>query len=187
MVFYRQMFNNGLWYISDLFEKNVLVSFNVGILRGLLYKNIKQWLQIVNNIKKKNLSCNVMKKRDLNLYFDGKICNLCNVDSKIIYNKINSLLTQNVYSKNQCNLTLQFNLDLNDWSLIFCLTSKYTENRHMAEIQNKLLHGTIYLNTHLNKCHIINTSLFTFCKVKIETYEHLCYKCKVVKCLWKEV
>ena len=32
MVFYRQMFNNGPWYISDLFEKDVLLSFNVGVL-----------------------------------------------------------------------------------------------------------------------------------------------------------
>ena len=88
-----------------------------------------QWLHIVDNVKKKNLSCRVTEKRGLNFYFDGKICNLCNVDLKTIYTKINSLLTQNVYSKNQGNLTLQFNLDSNEWSLIFCLASKYTVYR----------------------------------------------------------
>ena len=66
MVFYRQMFNNGLWYISDLFEKDVLLSFNVGILRGVLCKNIMQWIQIADNVKKKNVSGSVMEKRGLN-------------------------------------------------------------------------------------------------------------------------
>ena len=175
------MFNNGLWYISDLFEKDVLLSFNVGLFRGVLRKIILQWLQIVDNVKKKNFSCSVMEKRGLNFYFDGKICNLCNVDSKTIYNKFNSLLTQNVYSKNQCNLTLQFNLNSNDWSLIFCLASKYTVNRRVAEFQYKLLHGTIYLNTHLSKYNVINTNLCTFCNVEINTYEHLFYECNVDK------
>ena len=113
------MFNNGLRYISDLFEKDVFLPFNFGILRGALCKNIMQRIQIVDNVKKKNFSVSVMERRSLNFYFNGKICNLCNVDSKKIYNKINSLPTQNVYSKNQCNLTLQLNLDSNDWSLIF--------------------------------------------------------------------
>ena len=72
------MFINGLWQISDLCEKDVLLPFNVGVL------NIMQWLQVVDNVKKKNLSCSVMEKRGLNFYFDGKICNLCNVDSKKI-------------------------------------------------------------------------------------------------------
>ena len=97
MVFYKQMFNNGLRYISDLFEKDVLLPFNFGILRGALCKNIMQRIQIVDNVKKKNFSVSVMERRSLNFYFNGKICNLCNVDSKKIYNKINSLPTQNVY------------------------------------------------------------------------------------------
>ena len=185
IVFYRQIFNNGLWYISDLFEKDVLLSFNVGILRGVLCKNIMQWIQIVDNVTKKNLLGSVMEKRGLNFYFNGKICNLCNVDSKKIYNKINSLLTQNVYSKNQCNLPLQLNLDSNDWSLIF--SSKYSVNKCVAEFQYKLFHGAIYLNTQLSKCHTVNTNLCTFCNGEIETYEHLFYECKIVKCLWKEV
>ena len=70
---------------------------------------------------------------------------------------------------------MQFNLDSNDWSLIFCLTSKYTVNRRVAEFQYKLLHGAIYLNTLLSMCHIVNTNLYKFCNGKIETYEHLFY------------
>ena len=55
MLFNSKLFLNGVWYVSDLLEKNVLIPSEVWLSRECYNNTFIEWARIVNIGNKKQL------------------------------------------------------------------------------------------------------------------------------------
>ena len=74
-----------------------------------------------------------------------------------------------------------FNISDADWCKIFELPYKTTKESTYQSLQFKILHWLISTNIYLTKLKLTDFSLCTFCKLEVETIEHLFVDCPFVK------
>lgn len=106
--------------------------------------------------------------------------------NKFIYNCfLNSNQMHEITSETKWNE--QFRNDHLQWKYIYSTTFKSTNDIRLRNVQYKYLMRIIPTNQFLTKCQIVNSSLFEFCNMEIETFSHLFWECTCVQQFWNSL
>ena len=79
------------------------------------------------------------------------------------------------------------NPDEIDWSNAYTIARKTTIDSYSRIFHFKLSHNILYLNKILQRMHLADTSLCSFCNVEEETIAHLYSRCTVTINIWSQL
>ena len=79
------------------------------------------------------------------------------------------------------------NPDEIDWSNAYTIARKTTIDSYSRIFHFKLSHNILYLNKILQRMHLTDTSLCSFCNVEEETIAHLYSRCTVTINIWSQL
>jgi hypothetical protein len=179
---------SGLNYVKDLMDKNGTVlgyidfktKFGVDVnfvdFYSLMHCIPNEW----KGIKKSDLHDKSEVKRNVDkLRETVKVC-------KYVY----SILLQNVKYVNTghdkwsgCGISIAED----EWERIYKIPTNVTEQSKLQSFQYQILKRCTVTNKYLHLCKIKDNNLCQFCKMHIETIEHMFFDCKIVHSFWIDV
>lgn len=189
-VFFAEFFRAGLWYISDLFDREGrLLDFNTWMRRGVEKQMYMKWCSIVSAIPKE-LKLRCLSNRELiptlklSCVFKGKTIDFMKLTTQIINcilkNRNFVAPTSEIYWSNK------YAIDDSTWPLIYKMPFVCLSDTKSRTFQYKINTRTLLLNKRLYKMKIVDSELCTFCKQVDETPEHIFAECQHACNFWEE-
>ena len=193
--YYIRWIEQNVQYLCDLIDPHKAHSGNFYTFEQTRNKlntnNFLKYYSLVSNVPKYikdhlkenrvNVNFDILSKKDAYL---ERIVHSKNVRFvyKGLVNAIISLPTEK-FSKWEKLL----NCEITNWSKYFIISKKSCRNSYLQNFQFKLLHRIIPTNSFLHKIKFKNTNLCTFCKIHVETIEHLFFDCPVTQIFLKSL
>ena len=126
-----------------------------------------------------------MDQAGFGLTIAGKVIDLAEVTSKLVYNAFCSLKQTPATAKAKILKTYP---DLAiDWKKLYSLAFETTLDTKLREFQYKILNLIIFTNKKLHRFKMVDSPLCAFCNTEEESLEHLLYFCKSSSFFWKEM
>ena len=151
---------------------------------GVLDAIPKEWRSVI----KTNPYCapSPMDQTCFELIIAGKVIDLANVSSKLVYNEFRSLKQSPATAAKAKILNKYPDLAV-DWKKLYSLAFETTLDTKLREFQYKILNLIIFTNEKLHRFKMIDSPLCAFCNAEVESLEHLLYFCKSSSFFWKEL
>jgi len=125
---------------------------------------------------------NVMTCQSLNFVMQNYKCN------KAVYRILNERCIQSVKkTRDKWNDILVDDICETDWENIMCIPWQSTVETKLRSFQYNIINRTLITNKKLYQWKLVDSDLCNFCKVEVETIEHLMYGCEKVAKLWQNV
>ena len=190
---FRRAQNNGLNYISQLYQASSILlmpmeimceMFNLTVLQwnGIISAIPKEWKFILGQeenakIKNENFKHNVetflTKKKQVNFFYHE------------INGQENKLMS--FYSRWHKENTETINFTFDEIANAFHELYVVTNQNRLRSFQYKLLHRVVFLNSKLFQWRIKDNKMCSFCKKKEETYRHFFWECTTAQKVWSWV
>ena len=152
----------------------VRIEFN-NLVDSFVYGNLKP---IVLDTEKTNF--------EIELMIFGRLQKLCDIKSRRLYDYFIEDL-QKEYILHVTDGNCQFDLGMTELKETFTrMKCAMLCNKH-REFQYKQLQGAVYTKRELFKFGFESDHFCSFCRLEVETYQHLFLDCLKVKRLWQEV
>ena len=119
------------------------------------------------------------------LIIAGKVIDLANVTSKLVYNEFRSLKQTPATAK--AKILNKYPDLATDWKKLYSLAFETTLDTKLREFQYKILNLIIFTNKKLHRFKMVDSPLCAFCNAEEESLEHLLYLCKISSFFWKEL
>ena len=186
-IYYQDWHLKGIIHLNDIIDKNGnLYSWEVFSEKfnikdyfkyiSLLHAIPRNWKQRMKESKKK-LS-NIMTEKIQKLKHIKK-------PSRIFYQELlKDCITEPTVSQEKWLNILNTNIDKNEWSNYYTLPFSCSKVMKLRFFQMKILHRTLPLNKWLYRCKLSATPNCSFCKISVETIEHLLFECNTSKNIW---
>ncbi len=188
---YRNFFEAGLWYITDLFEDDqhtIIVPFSVWVSRGVGKQNVIKWMGLVNTCKVQRLiGTNVMEPvgdepNQISLFSEIPIMSNCN--NKNIYLKLLIKKTGDLIQVPRISKYLEDTVDIN-WSEVYTRGNIVPIDTKTKDFQYKFIQDLLSNRYWLHKWKIVDSPICLYCKSEIETIEHMFWECSNIQEFWK--
>ena len=188
-VFNRSMFQCGIWFPEDLFEKGRLTPFDEWCKRGLDKKYYMLWRGLATTVLKENKQKPVQGEQNLWMLS-------AKVDGEEVVRPLESISSKEIYllliQKKLCRESAgkktyndEYHMNNQTWNKIYTVYGRSWKNKKVLDFQYKVLHRVVALNPLLFKMGIKDKC--TFCNDEKETIQHMLYRCKKVRKFWKQV
>ena len=189
MIYWKNLINNGLVYVHQLFAEGALKSFNE--LHDLHRINVMQYNSLATALSKEymvylksyckgsflpvkpNVYQNVLRIKNVTAYVYKM---LCSMDTRALHqrqtrleSKIGVAFTPLEYVKNLNNMY------------------KVTNINKLRSFQYRLMLDAIVNNCNLFNWKIRDDSLCSFCKIAQETTVHMLVECEKICSLWQDI
>ena len=143
-----------------------------------------KWRQIVSIVSKNlkgAININISQK---GIMIPDEKCpkDILLIDSKTIYSTL--VLKLKIQSKIQLKVTKRFNFSEEMWFNIYLIPRIVLNNNKIKEFQYKILQQFLATNDLLYKMKKVNSNLYSFCDIYVETLNHLFYECFDVRTFW---
>ncbi|XP_006821779.1 uncharacterized protein LOC102807742 [Saccoglossus kowalevskii] len=185
-IFYQNMYDSGIRFISDLYIDGILKPWNEYKEKGLSLIDKLKWIGICNTVPEELKHCKVLENRETTIVIKNKQILLEDLTKNMLKTEFISKIFVKPIS--ECSLERKLNLEI-EWKKMYKMITRLSIDTKSREFHFKLLHNILYTNDHLHK---VNPERFpeyqcTFCNEYSETYEHLFMTCKFTESLWHDV
>ena len=193
-VYNGNLFKCGMWTINDLYENGTLVNFMTWHNRGALVKDMLVWQGIISAIRKQWKDYPIAGDQQV---FDGVLPYACFNNSAISLMSLTQkqvkdfyrLLVYNKLDKNdfkaKCKYAQDgFRFSEENWKKIYTLPNNLLKNNKVFDLQFQILHRIVPTNKWLYMVKKVCSPRCSFCGMCMESIEHLCFLCPVVRSLW---
>lgn len=184
----KNLQRNGLNYVKDLMDENGSVlgfvdfknKFGVDVnfvdFYSLMHSIKHEWKGIkasdINEVSEVEKSVDKLRKT-------AKVCKY--VYSDMLQNVKYVNTSQEKWSKSGISISED------EWESIYKIPTSVTVQSKLQSFQYQILKRCIVTNKFLHLCKIKDNNRCQFCKIHIETIEHLFFDCKIVHSFWIDV
>jgi len=120
-------------------------------------------------------------------YLKDSTLPLDSITSSKLYWKLIEIIQVYPSARHEFSTLFQNSGDLFYWEVIYQILHVVTLDTKIRVFQYKLLNRIIYTNKSLYKMKMIDSPLFTFCKISDEPLEHLFSRCDLIVAFWMSV
>ena len=180
-IFYQKCAQEGLIWVSQLYEKGQLISWKKAYTEYGL--DIMQFNSIICAVPKwiresVKVNGSTSPEQDLIGFVENK------KRVSVVYK---SLLSYDIH-ENQKVIQWQKDICVSkaEWKSAILSIRKITNVPKLRSFQYRLLHRAIVTNVHLERWKIKSSEMCSFCDIQPESYSHLFYECPDVQTIWKE-
>lgn len=193
--------SNKTFFDVELFQKGILQASDIivrGHLKPILHflnlgfetKSLLRIQKIFSAIRNDWIQSDFMEvdteNFEIELMIFGRLQKLCDIKSRRLYDYFTEDL-QKEYTLHVTDGNCQFDLGMTELKETFTrMKCAMLCNKH-REFQYKQLQGAVYTKRELFKFGFESDHFCSFCRLEVETYQHLFLDCLKVKRLWQEV
>lgn len=185
MVYDKSLFEAGVWYVGDLYEKdsNYIIPFEEWMKRGVTAKSFLTWRSLTKIVK--NLNIQIIEP---DTAFDKATMFILDSNSDkhdllCISNKeLANILIENKFILPKAHTNLINNYNITEFQLqeIFMLPNRVLKNNKIKEFQYKIVNNYLPTNELLYKMQRVSSPSCSFCHMMRETICHLFVHCNIV-------
>ena len=185
---------NNVYFVNDLLDENgcFLNWQNFKHKYQLEENNFFRWRQLIAAIPRE-WKYIIERDRNERVFENGqhllhltRMLNLARLTCKEFYNIMILKMKENPTSENKITEIINIRDEIK-WSDAYTIARKTTIDNYSRSFHFKLSHNILYLNKILNRMHLADTSICSYCHIEDETIVHLFSACQITLNTWLQL